>query len=429
MTGRAAPKVLIVAPNASARFGGEAFLPLHYFERLRARGVPALLLTHARNRDELALRLEAHAGAVFYVEDGPVQRAVWAVARRLPERLRDVLGNPLLALLGALAQRPIVRRLAAEGRVEVIHQPIPVSPRAPSALWGFGVPVVIGPMNGAMTWPPGYDDHPGAPARRFRALGQAAAVALNRLIPGKRRAAVLLVANARTRAGLPVAHPRIVEMPENGVDFDIWRAPAARARSGPFRLVFMGRLVALKGLDFALEALASARAGGRDIRLDILGDGEDRGRLEAIVRSLGLGPAVAFLGFRPQPACAEVLAGADALVMPSLFDCGGAVVLEAMAMGLPVIASDWGGPADYVTPETGILVHPVPRATFPARLAAAIVALADDPACARALGAAGAERVRAAFDWERKIDRILALYAEVLGRTATPGSPSSAPPA
>jgi hypothetical protein len=55
-----------------------------------------------------------------------------------------------------LEQRRLVRRLVERERIDVVHQPMPVSPREPSLLYGFGVPVVIGPMNGGMEWPPAF---------------------------------------------------------------------------------------------------------------------------------------------------------------------------------------------------------------------------------------------------------------------------------
>ena len=89
----------------------------------------------------------------------------------------------------------------------MIHQPIPVSPKLPSSLHGFGVPVVIGPMNGGMTYPPGNEDHESALARCFIAVPRQIAVAMYVMFPGKRRASALLVANARTPGALPVRHP------------------------------------------------------------------------------------------------------------------------------------------------------------------------------------------------------------------------------
>jgi glycosyltransferase involved in cell wall biosynthesis len=100
----------------------------------------------------------------------------------------------------------------------------------------------------------------------------------------------------------------------------------------------------------------------------------------------------------------------DALVLPSLYECGGAVVLEAMAMGLPVIATKWGGPADYLDDTSGILIEPIGRERFIVDLAEAMVRLVQSSDLRRQLGQAGRARVAAEFDWEKKIDRILSIY-------------------
>lgn len=411
-------KVLIVAPNASSRFGGEAFLPLKYFELLRERGYPARLIAHSRNRTNLEEVLAPHLDAIHFIEDSAWHRAIWNAGRIFPRPIRSAVFGTLLNLVNEAFQGRLIRQLVREGAVEVIHQPIPVSPKAPSSLHGFGVPVVIGPMNGGMTYPAGYEDHESAAERRFVALARQVAVLVNRVIPGKRRAAALLVANDRTRAALPVAgHPNVIPLVENGVDLSVWHAPAARplrAAEAPFRLVFMGRLVGWKAVDITLEALRLARVEGVEATLDILGDGEERAALEARASALGLGEVVRFHGFRPQAECAGMLGASDALILNSVYECGGAVVLEAMGLGLPVIASDWGGPADYLDESCGILVPPVPRADFAPRLAAAILRLARDPELARAMGQAGILRIRRDFDWNGKMDRMLEIYRDAL---------------
>ncbi len=414
-------KILIVAPNASSRFGGEAFLPLKYFQILHRRGHPVRLVAHSRNRANLEETLGEDMGAVDLIEDTVWHRALWNAGKIFPRPIREAIFGTLLNLVNEIFQARLIRQLRRDGKVDIIHQPIPVSPKAPSSLYGFGLPVVIGPMNGGMAYPPGYEDLESPVERRFVAASRKLAVAMNRLIPGKRRAAALLVANARTRQALPVSdHPRVIELVENAVDLSVWdgagRPLAApdRDADAPFRLVFMGRLVGWKAVDITLEALRLARAAGVDARLDILGDGEERPKLEELARYLGLSEAVRFLGFRPQGECAEHIAGADALILNSVFECGGAVVLEAMSLGLPVIASDWGGPADYVDESCGILVAPTPRGSFAPRLAAAIQRLAADPALCRRMGAAGAQRIREEFDWEKKVDRIVAIYRDAL---------------
>ena len=433
----APPKILIVAPNASSRFGGEAFLPLRYFQVLRRRGHPVRIIAHARNRDDLETVLAGEMDRVHLVEDTRWHRAIWAVGRHFPALIRDTVFGAMLNRVNEAYQARIIRDLVARGEVDVIHQPIPVSPLTPSSIHGFGVPVVIGPMNGGMTFPPGYEDRESAGSRRLVAVLRSVARGANRLIPGKRRAAALIVANERTRRALPFAdHPNVLPLVENGVDFADWPAPAdltARpdlpAHSGrahgaevvgaAIRLVFMGRLVAWKAVDITLDALALARGSGVAATLDILGDGPERAALERHAAARGLSDAVRFHGFRPQAECAPVLAAADALILNSVWECGGAVVLEAMAMGLPVIASDWGGPADYLDPGCGILVPPAPRASFAERLGEAIAHLARDPGLRRGMGAAGLAKVRARFGWDAKVDRMIEIYAGALERSGT----------
>lgn len=414
------PKVLIVAPNASARFGGEAILPLHYYRFLVERGFPVRMIVHNRNRDELFPLAQQRPGSVLFVPDTSLHRLVWRIFSRMPDRVRDLIGGAILNALDDRSQARLIRRVIAEDGVDLIHQPSPVSPLTPTGLHRFGVPLIVGPMNGGMDYPPGYEDYESGLTRLAIRLGRVGAKLLNRLKPGKLRADVLMVANDRTRRALPDPdHPGVKTLVENGIDTKMWTAPdmpGDNSRPGHLRLAFMGRLIRLKGVDITLRAIALARQQGVDVTLDILGDGDARPSLEALTDELGLRGSVVFHGFRRQDACAAVISVSDGLILNSLKECGGAVVLEAMAMGLPVIASDWGGPADYVTADSGILVHPVPRSSFAERLAGAMIALANDPEQRRRMGHAAREIALRDYDWSKKIDQMIAIYYRTLNR-------------
>jgi glycosyltransferase involved in cell wall biosynthesis len=155
--------------------------------------------------------------------------------------------------------------------------------------------------------------------------------------------------------------------------------------------------------------------------LEVIGDGAAAADLRSLANKLELtataeGEAgkVFFAGWMTQADCARKLAQQDCLILPSLMECGGAVVLEAMALGLPVIATDWGGPADYVDPSCGILVKPSSRAAMIEGLVDAMVRLAQSSPLRAAMGQAGRDKVLREFDWEAKVDRILTIYRDAI---------------
>ncbi|NHX27646.1 group 1 glycosyl transferase, partial [Escherichia coli] len=192
------PKVLIVAQNAASRIGGEAFLPVKYFQILRQRGHPAKLIAHSRNRPDLTETLAPFLDDVHFLEDTAWHRNVWRLGKPLPTAIRKPVFGNIVGQINEVYQKRLIRQLIAQGQVDVIHQPIPVSPRGPSSIHGLGVPVVIGPMNGNMSYPPGYEDYDSRAEQIFTRAARHLGPLANRLIPGKRHAAVLLVANERT---------------------------------------------------------------------------------------------------------------------------------------------------------------------------------------------------------------------------------------
>src|SRR6266851_1791129 len=404
-------RIIIVADNASSFFGGEAFIPLNYFRLLRARNADVRLVVHARNRPELIERFAHDKDRLYFVEDTRLHKALFHAGEFLPRRLAEATTGLLIHLTTQLSQRRVVRDLATTFGIDVVHQPIPVSPKTPSQIWGVGVPVIIGPLNGGMEYPQAFRHEQGTLSRFALLLGRAMGNLSNLLIPGKRLARFILVANRRTQDALPVGiNGPIVEVVENGVDFDIWRkTSSARTPDASVRFVFVGRLIDWKAVEIVLEALHRLQ-GQISASLEIIGDGPMRQTWETMTDELGLKPVVTFSGFMSQQDCAERLKSADVLVLPSLFECGGAVVLEAMAMGLPVIATAWGGPLDYLDETCGILVAPDSREALVAGFAAGMKALAQSTQLRTKLGEAGYARARQHFDWQRKIDQILELY-------------------
>ena len=406
--------ILIVGENASARFGGEAILPLHYFRMLLERGVDVRLLVHQRNQRELAEIFPHDQDRITYVPDTRLHQWLYAAGKCLPTRVRYFSFGLLISLLTQIKQRRLAKKLVERHGIDLVHQPTPVSPKQPSMLYNVGAPVVIGPMNGGMSYPKAFKHH-----NRFETafikFGRLFASLANRLIPGKRRAALLLVANKRTQSALPRGVASNVKLiHENGVVLSQWPEIdwTSRDKAEHLKLVFLGRLVDCKVVDTLIDALgklADAR-----VSLEVIGDGPLRKTLEKQAQTLGLQDRITFHGFVPQHHCPRLMSQADALVLPSVHECGGAVVLEAMAMAMPVIVADWGGPTDYVARSCGFLVSVASRDALVDGMANAIEKLQADFQLRATLGRAGRERVEELFDWDVKVGQIIEHYLSVI---------------
>jgi glycosyltransferase involved in cell wall biosynthesis len=409
-------RVCIVAENASFRFGGEASLPLQYFSRLRAREIEAWLIIHGRTRPELEALFPAQQDRIQYIPDKWYHKLIWRLSKPLPRRVSEATFGTLMVLVNQMIQRGMVKQLIRDCKINVVHQPIPVSPKAPSFVYGFGVPVIIGPMNGGMDYPAAFHGAESWFTRLAVALGRGSANLVNRFVAGKKDATIMLVANQRTSRALPTcARGRILEIPENGVDLSIWTMPDPPGHLSvkpavPARFLFIGRLVDWKRLDFVLSSLAVIPGA----QLEVIGDGHMRPAWTALSQTLGIAGRVHWLGWLPQPECAQRLHGATALLLPSIYECGGAVVLEAMACGIPVVATAWGGPADYLDASCGILVDPSNPEIITKGFVDAMRKLIAEPALCARLGVAGRKRVEQFFDWNQKIDRIVEIYRQAI---------------
>jgi len=183
----------------------------------------------------------------------------------------------------------------------------------------------------------------------------------------------------------------------------------------PAHFLFVGRLVARKGVDILLAAFAKV-VEESDAHLTIVGEGAERDRLEALTASLELRDRVTFTGYIPDDVLHGLIGRCDALVLPAVNDSVlgteglGVVLIEALSHGKPVIASDTGGIPDIVLHErTGLLVPPGDVEV----LAASMRRLIDNPDLAQALGAAGRAHVEAKFSWPVIVEALGRLYESV----------------
>lgn len=219
---------------------------------------------------------------------------------------------------------------------------------------------------------------------------------------------------ANSRAGAEFARARM-SLPQDAIDV-VYNGvalgpPAAPVSGAPVTALFVGRLVEQKNVPVLLRAMRRLQDAGTPLRLRLAGDGPLRGECVAQAAALGITGRVEFLGERAD--ARELMAAADVVVLPSRREGLSNVILEAMAAGRPVVASDVGGSAELVEHgRTGLL--------FPsdddAALAAALSALAADAARREVLGTEGRRRAEERFSVEAMGRSMEAIYTECARR-------------
>jgi GalNAc-alpha-(1->4)-GalNAc-alpha-(1->3)-diNAcBac-PP-undecaprenol alpha-1,4-N-acetyl-D-galactosaminyltransferase len=228
-------------------------------------------------------------------------------------------------------------------------------------------------------------------ASRVVVLTEAAKRALLRMLPGVEAVAIPnpLMEDAGGNEAGPVDLRRYFAPSDQGLRF----------------LVGMGRLHPVKGFDLLLEAFAQVREAHPEWRLLIFGDGDERPRLETMIRESGAQDVVRLPGFLASPRAA--LASADLFAVPSRLEGFGNVIIDAMAAGVPVVAFDCpDGPREIISPgRDGILVPP----ENPSALAEAMQRLMESAEERGRLASAAAQSVR-----RYEMGRILDLWDRVL---------------
>jgi glycosyltransferase involved in cell wall biosynthesis len=395
-------KVLYLV-SAYPRTPGDVITPwlVETVRRLSARGVAVEVLA------------PAYRGSGSGVLDGVrVHRFRYAPApletlthdRTAPDRIR---GNPLfLGLVPSYvaAMTRAATRLAGTGEYALMHAfwPIPHGVPGIRARRRTGVPLVSTFFGVELTWM--RSDLPFLRPVLRRILRQSDAVtAISTYTAGQLAREVPGTASRIIPFGATVEPPAEPSPPF--------------AHGGPARLLFAGRLVERKGVDRLLEAMAILEPGVAE--LEIVGDGPERGALEATAARHGIGDRVRFRGFVPADELAAAFLHADAAVLPARRDRKGdveglgVVLIEGLACGRPVIGTRSGGIVDVVRDgETGVLVPPDDA---PA-LAGAIRRLASEPERAREMGRRGREDVAVRFGWDRVVSDLEALYRQVAER-------------
>jgi len=217
-----------------------------------------------------------------------------------------------------------------------------------------------------------------------------------------------------------IPRQQVVALP-NGIDCRAFGAvPTVRSSpGGPLKLVYIGRVAREKGLYETLQGLSLVQEMDVDARLVIAGSGAEEGRLERYAQALGIGSRVTFAGPVFGKDKVSLLAGADVMLLPSYGEGLPYALLEAMAAGVPVIATPVGAIPDVVSEGIhGFLVPPRDGKA----IAEAIAILAGDRERLSWMSRACRRRVRAAFSIERLASEFAQRYAQLCGDVVAAGA-------
>jgi glycosyltransferase involved in cell wall biosynthesis len=298
-----------------------------------------------------------------------------------------------------------------DGQYDIVHRVTPLSPTSPSSLAKrcrkAGVPFLLGPLNGGLPWHPDFDRER-RKEREWLSYVRKAYALLPAIRATYRNASAIIAASRHTYNELSGYDRPMFYVPENGIDLSRFTA-CQKSWSSPLRLIFVGRLVPLKGVDMVIEACLHLLKRGKAV-LDIVGDGPEMEPLQALARNYGVETAVNFVGWKPQAEVVTYLQSANILLFPSVRDFGGGVVLEAMACGTVPVVADYGGPGELVDADSGFALHMGNRKHLILQLKTRMTELVNGEHDLAAMSKNARARVETLYSWNAKAEQVLQIY-------------------
>ena len=238
---------------------------------------------------------------------------------------------------------------------------------------------------------------------------------IHRVLAPLRRAilrnALSIVANSEGLQQLSHTHdPFPVRVIPNGVNTKRFRPPDQPRADGVFRVLAVGRLQDQKNHAFALHVLANVRRCiSQRLEYHVVGDGPLRQELENLARELHLDDVIVWHGWVPREQLAEIYTSSDCLLHPTLYEGMPNAVLEAMAAGLPVVASAVPGNCDLVADgQTGYICALRDQARF----SESLIKLAGDEALSQSFGSAARRLVEADYSWDVVSRRYVEIFRQ-----------------
>lgn len=409
-------RVLVLADDCNPDWPS---LPVVGYKAVKALADRAqvVVATHVRNRENIE-RAGFGAVTVEFIDNEYVAAPLYKLATLV--RGGNAVGwttNIAMAYPAYIAfEWEVWKRFKADfkaSRFDVVHRLTPMSPTLPSPLasWlkPYGIPFVLGPLNGGLKWPAEFRSEL-AREREWLSYVRGA----YRYLPYRRStyrdSSAILAAFDHTASDIGDGfQARMINFPEVGIDPSVFVESAAKRQTGQKTFLFVGRLVPYKLPQLAIEAFGMHPA-LQQHRMIVVGDGPERPELERRITQNGWSGRIELVGWKTQSEVAKFMRLADVFVQPSIRELGAGVVIEAMACGLPCVVTDYGGPATLIDVDRGIKLPVGPYDQLRAGFGEALARLAVDNDLIACLGAAAKEHAQAYYTWDRKADSLLRIY-------------------
>jgi glycosyltransferase involved in cell wall biosynthesis len=280
-------------------------------------------------------------------------------------------------------------------------------------------PYVRGPGGGAHRTPRGFEKEYRFISRLWEKVRGPAQWVFRHdpfFVKGQHRARAILVCNQESRSSIPKKWSHKVHLfPVNGVSStDLSLAASGESGNDHFRVLTAGSLIRVKGFTLAIKAFSRFAAARPETTFSIIGSGPEESRLRELVRRSELDDQVHFIQAMPRHELLSMMASHDVFLFPSLRDGGGAVVIEAMSAGKPVVCLDTGGPGMHVTDKCGVKIAPDSYDSAAEELAGALERLYLDEGLRSKMGRAARERVEKHYHWDRLGERLNVIYQRAL---------------
>jgi len=411
-------KILLVGHSCSPDRGSEPGLTWQFAWHL-SRAHEVWVMTNPRYKADIERYLELHPN--------PNLNFVWV---GLPPRWdpRPILGRDKGVRLHYLIwQRAALREARQQHRThnfDVVHHLSWGTISAPPLLWRLPVPFVWGPIGGGQTAPPAFYRYFGSGWNRelLRTLRVKVATRLPGLRRAVRESALILSTNPETTDALTAAGARQVHFfPNIGVPEHLMGHALDQhaTEQQELLILWVGRLIPLKGLPLALEALSQIER-SLPVRLRIVGEGPLKAEMENLAQSLGISDRVEFAGAVPWSRMGDFYREANVFLFTSLRDSSGTVISEALAYRLPILTLNHQGAGAIVPAEAGIKVAVTNPEETVSALADGIRRLAQSPQLRKHMGEAAWIHAQS-MSWQQRTKQMTEWYEEVVANKRVNG--------